>query len=122
MIPYRPPGAFVISVQLSSSEGEWQIGHLRALARFALPIPVWRGWVACAAFDLEPSAEALAHAIEEVAANSPLSEWSLIASGVSWPLQACLRGAEHPDELRVVADALRRGELGDVKDWRDAES
>ena len=56
-----------------------------------------------------------------VAEDPAWTERAELASWVAWPLAACLRSADTPQNLVSYATLAKAGELGDLDDWKAAE-
>lgn len=85
------------------------------------PPKTWAAWIAAALFEVQPSAVALANALEAASDTLPSNHWKELAAMSSWPLQASLLHADGPSGLGHIASAIRSGQLGDLNDWRAAE-
>jgi energy-coupling factor transporter ATP-binding protein EcfA2 len=83
------------------------------------PIAAHPAWEAIAAFHEGPSAATLAEAVRACA--EPHGAMRRYARFFAWPLAACLAWTA-PEQLHALADAVRRGELGGLDDWRVAEA
>jgi energy-coupling factor transporter ATP-binding protein EcfA2 len=87
-----------------------------------LPPPLaWRAWIAAAQYEICPTADHLAAAIEVVAETLPLERWNALARISTWPLAACLLTADSAQVLLGFVPPLRAGLLGDITDWTSAQ-
>ncbi|WP_171984193.1 AAA family ATPase [Burkholderia cenocepacia] len=82
----------------------------------------WRTWIDVAEFQVNPSAETLATALEAVAESEDLADVSPLVWGTYWPLATCVNAASDAVDLRAFSKTLRKGLLGDIEDWKAAES
>lgn len=115
-------GDGVIGGRVNPIEASWaEVEVARGLAGAPLAtIPVaWRLFVADCVFRIAPSGATLAEALK-CAAEGPAEQAAL--KTLSWPIAGCLRLARDPDDLRELAAAALRGELGDSGSWRAQES
>ena len=76
----------------------------------------WDAMRASANFALRPEVRSLAAVLDSVAAGSAVGVWG------PWPLSAFLRRAEGAEELRFFGARVRRGDAGDIEEWRHAQS
>lgn len=98
-----------------------QEGDLRSLRPPDEVPPAWAPWVEALRFERDPSANSLAICLYAVAERMPPEDWQSLASVASWPLAASL-SAPDAASLRLVADRLLRGELGDREHWLEAQA
>lgn len=101
--------------------------RLEATARPSMPpdsvaINNWRAWIAAAEFQVNPSATALAHALDEIADVGSIGSFEALVWGAYWPLSTCINVARDEEDLRQFSAALKAGRLGDISDWKAAES
>ncbi|MBO3270787.1 NACHT domain-containing protein [Hymenobacter defluvii] len=83
--------------------------------------PIHPSWLLLTAgrnFLLNPTPESLAEIIEITAEKGHLLE----TSNLPWQLASVLSGSDTTEELLHHAQRARKGELGTVKDWKEAES
>ncbi len=84
-------------------------------------VPALRPVVAAARFLLDPGPEALAAALDYVAAAGEQACDGIQLDHLPWPLAACLATSHDPGKLRSLAQEARAGNLGDLETWRVAE-
>jgi AAA domain, putative AbiEii toxin, Type IV TA system/AAA domain len=108
--------SFIITWKTIAYNRTWE-----EMAHFADPPPQWRPWVAAAQFAAQPSATKLADTLQKLAEPSAWQERMNLADTVPWPLEACLRSADAPQDLDAYALMARSGELGDKDTWLDSE-
>jgi hypothetical protein len=82
---------------------------------------LWQAWISAVRFCKEPTHERLALELEALAQGAEMTEFRRALSRLPWPLGACLAQVSSIDELRVLAQRARTGELGQAGDWRTAE-
>ena len=82
----------------------------------------WRPWIAAAQFAAQPSATSLADTLQALAEPSAWQERMNLADAFPWPLAACLRSADAPQDLAGYARMARSGELGDKETWLASEA
>lgn len=98
-----------------------RVSRLRAPVA-ATEVRAWRAWIAAAEFDNQPSAAKLADALQAIAESLPQFRWPALQDKFSWPLAVCLSAANSAADLFGYAKLVRAGTLGDIADWRQAES
>jgi energy-coupling factor transporter ATP-binding protein EcfA2 len=81
----------------------------------------WRAWIMAALFEIDPTKDTLAAALEAISIAHPAKLWQQLEYRSSWPLAACLAAADSPANLLSFAKLLRNNMLGDIQDWRAAE-
>jgi hypothetical protein len=93
------------------------------------PPDAWLPWIAALRFLKEQSAHHLADVLEAVARSIAPDQWEQFAlflpiglpGQTIWPLIACLKSAEQPEELLEYAQRARSGALGDHTQWSSVE-
>jgi energy-coupling factor transporter ATP-binding protein EcfA2 len=113
---YRDRSGVIPVGQASDRHDELNPTTRRAPSNF-----LWDRWVAITTFELHPSAENLAVALETLASGPKLSYWSPLQWRVLWPFAVCLASANESTDLFRYAALLREGVLGDTSDWILAE-
>lgn len=97
-----------------------------AWSRVTFPIvtesAAWRAWHKLATFHAEPSKEHLADTLEAVAEPDAWDDTRQHFSLMAWPVRDCLELVADAAELRSLAASVRAGKLGDLEDWRSAET
>lgn len=83
---------------------------------------LWRAWIACAAFENDPSALNLAVALEHLQAITDRSTLDFLQWRSSWPLAVCISSASSISDLGRFATLSRTGVLGDKEEWVNAEA
>ncbi len=82
---------------------------------------LWAGWLTAANYECDPSAENLAITLDEMAKGPPAEYWRALGWRCSWPLATCIAYANTAEDFVGMAQQLRAGELGDVKQWSSAQ-
>ena len=110
------------SVAISSVDDEFAIAGWRIIAKL---VPYcgggWEIWRKLAAFHEVPSQTTLADLLEVAAEPEAFEELKSSLSSVAWPIAGCVESVVAPEELRLLADSIRDGNLGTIADWRAAE-
>jgi hypothetical protein len=81
----------------------------------------WTRFIESRNFLLNPSAETLAEALEEIAKNDNYIPNQFYYNGLPWQLSIFMNLAESREELILQAERARKGELGSVAEWKKAE-
>ncbi|MGH9896328.1 MAG: hypothetical protein ACREA0_30910, partial [bacterium] len=84
--------------------------------------PGWLATIEDIRFSRSASKQALAAGLRRIAAAEQVFDPYFYHSSLSWVFGSCLAYAGCPAELGELADRAARGDLGDVNDWRAAET
>ena len=86
--------------------------------------PSWHVYELTSEFLQTPSKDSLAETLNALASfiydegNFPIPEWD----NLPWPILACLSSCANSQELLEMAERAHGGELGDIHDWKEAET
>jgi hypothetical protein len=83
----------------------------------------WDPLIQAAQFVTNPTKEGLSHILVEIAKCFPFTDerWPHYFYALPWPLIACLKAAETPEELILFAEQITKGKMGDYNEWKAAE-
>lgn len=119
---YGPQWRHRIRAGFTSLARNQDRSHDLARPNYGIPdADSWRGWIAAATFEINPTAENLIEALEALAKVADLSYWDGLQWRASWPLAACICAADESADLLKQSALIRSGSMGDEKDWIRAE-
>ncbi|MFS8071369.1 MAG: hypothetical protein ACMG6S_33785, partial [Byssovorax sp.] len=113
---YAAGPSFMITWKSIENTERW-----KELAQLTTLPSQWHPWIAAAQFAAQPSATSLADTLQALAEPSAWQERMNLSNTVPWPLAACLRSADAPQDLAAYARMARSGELGDKETWLASE-